>query len=96
MAAVAVALGGLDAVVGNAGISSYRMAVTPAHLQGRIGSTSQFTSMSVMPLAPLLGGYLMAAKVALPLLFAAYCVPLLLCAACVAGVRRLSDTPPSE
>lgn len=45
--------------VGNAGISSYRMAVTPAHLQGRIGSTSQFTSMSVMPLAPLLGGYLL-------------------------------------
>jgi MFS family permease len=45
--------------VGNAGISSYRMAVTPAHLQGRIGSTSQFTSMSEMPLAPLLGGYLL-------------------------------------
>ncbi|MBD3923520.1 MFS transporter [Nocardioides cavernae] len=45
--------------VANAGISSYRMAVTPAHLQGRIGSTSQFTSMSVMPLAPLLGGYLL-------------------------------------
>jgi len=45
--------------VANAGISSYRMAVTPAHLQGRIGSTSQFASMSVMPLAPLLGGYLL-------------------------------------
>ncbi len=45
--------------VGNAGISSYRMAVTPAHLQGRVGSTSQFASMSVMPLAPLLGGYLL-------------------------------------
>ncbi|WP_457189623.1 MFS transporter [Nocardioides sp. P5_E3] len=45
--------------VANAGISSYRMAVTPAHLQGRVGSTSQFASMSVMPLAPLLGGYLL-------------------------------------
>ncbi|GAA5107538.1 MFS transporter [Alloalcanivorax gelatiniphagus] len=45
--------------VGNAGIGSYRMAVTPAHLQGRVGSTSQFVSMSVMPLAPLLGGYLL-------------------------------------
>lgn len=45
--------------IGNAGISSYRMAVTPAHLQGRVGSTSQFVSMSVMPLAPLLGGYLL-------------------------------------
>jgi MFS family permease len=45
--------------VGNAGISSYRMAVTPDHLQGRVGSTSQFVSMSVMPLAPLLGGWLL-------------------------------------
>jgi MFS family permease len=45
--------------VGNAGISSYRMAVTPDHLQGRVGSTSQFVSMSVMPLSPLLGGYLL-------------------------------------
>lgn len=42
-------------------------------------------------IGPMLGGYLMAAKVALPLLFAAYCVPLLLCAACVAAVRRLSE-----
>ncbi|CAM3703202.1 MFS transporter [Nocardioides zeicaulis] len=45
--------------VGNAGIGSYRMAVTPDHLQGRVGSTSQFVSMSVMPLAPLLGGWLL-------------------------------------
>ncbi|MDZ5660891.1 MFS transporter [Nocardioides sp. S-58] len=45
--------------VGNAGIGSYRMAVTPARLQGRVGSTSQFVSMSVMPLAPLLGGFLL-------------------------------------
>jgi MFS family permease len=45
--------------VGNAGIGSYRMAVTPDRLQGRVGSTSQFVSMSVMPLAPLLGGLLL-------------------------------------
>lgn len=45
--------------VGNAAISSYRMAVTPDHLQGRVSSTSQFVSMSVMPLAPLLGGFLL-------------------------------------
>jgi MFS family permease len=44
---------------GNAGISSYRMAVTPDHLQGRVGSTSQFVSMSVMPLSPLVGGWLL-------------------------------------
>ena len=45
--------------VGNAGIGAYRMAVTPDELQGRVGSTSQFVSMSVMPLAPLLGGLLL-------------------------------------
>ena len=39
-------------------------------------------------LGPLMGGYLMAAQVPLPLLFAAYCVPLLLCAAAVAAVHR--------
>lgn len=47
-------------------------------------------------IGPLLGGYLMAAKVSLPLLFASYCVPLLLCAACVVAVRRLSDEPAPE
>ena len=45
--------------VGNAGISSYRMAVTPNHLQGRVSSTSKFVSMSVMPLAPVVGGLLL-------------------------------------
>lgn len=45
--------------VGNAGISSYRMAVTPDNLQGRVGSTSQFVAMSIMPLAPLVGGWLL-------------------------------------
>jgi hypothetical protein len=45
---------------GNAGIQSYRLAVTPLALQGRIQSTSQFVSMSVMPLAPVLAGVLLA------------------------------------
>lgn len=44
---------------GNAGSQSYRVAITPVELQGRIGSSMQFVSMSVMPLAPLLGGYLL-------------------------------------
>jgi MFS family permease len=44
---------------GNAGAQSYRMAITPAELQGRIASASAFCSMSVMPLAPLLGGWLL-------------------------------------
>jgi len=44
---------------GNAGIGSYRIAVTPAELQGRIQSTMQFVSMSAMPLAPVLAGALL-------------------------------------
>jgi MFS family permease len=41
-------------------------------------------------LGPMLGGYLMAAKVPLPVLFASYCLPLLACAACALAVHRLS------
>lgn len=44
---------------GNAGIGAYRMAITPDELQGRVASASQFLSMSVMPLASLLGGLLL-------------------------------------
>lgn len=42
---------------------------------------------------PFIGGQMMAAKVALPFLFAAYCVPLLACAACAFAVQRLSRVP---
>jgi MFS family permease len=41
---------------GNAGIGSYRAAVTPDDLQGRVGSAMGFVSMGVMPFAPLVGG----------------------------------------
>jgi MFS family permease len=44
---------------GNAAMGSYRMAITPDELQGRVASASQFLAMSVMPLAPLLGGLLL-------------------------------------
>ena len=44
---------------GNAAMASYRIAVTPAELQGRIQSTMQFVSMSAMPLSPVLAGLLM-------------------------------------
>ena len=44
---------------GNAGMASYRIAVTPAELQGRIQSTMQFVSMSAMPLSPVLAGLLL-------------------------------------
>lgn len=39
---------------------------------------------------PMLGGMLMDAKVALPLLFATYCIPLLICAACALAVSKLT------
>jgi MFS family permease len=45
---------------GNAGIGAYRMAVTPAALQGRVQSTTQFASMLTMPLSPVLAGGLLA------------------------------------
>ena len=47
--------------IGNAGIGSYRAAVTPDDLQGRVGSAMGFVGMGVMPLAPVLGGWLLTA-----------------------------------
>lgn len=42
-------------------------------------------------IGPLLGGYLMAAKAPLPFLFAAYCVPLIVCAFAAVLVERLKS-----
>jgi hypothetical protein len=44
---------------GNAGIGAYRLAITPADLQGRTMSTIQFVAMAAMPLAPVLAGTLL-------------------------------------
>ncbi|MPQ97782.1 MFS transporter [Modestobacter sp. I12A-02628] len=44
---------------GNAGIGAYRIAVTPADLQGRVESASQVAGMVAIPLAPLVGGLLL-------------------------------------
>ena len=44
---------------GNAAAQSYRVAITPDELQGRIASSSQFLSFTTIPLAPLLGGWLL-------------------------------------
>jgi len=41
-------------------------------------------------IGPMLGGYLMAANVSLPVLFASYCAPLLACALCALLVQRVS------
>jgi MFS family permease len=57
--AAALGLGLLLNPAGNAGIGAYRIAVTPPDLVGRVQSTSQFVSMSAMPLAPVLAGVLL-------------------------------------
>ncbi len=44
---------------GNAAAGNYRIAHTPAQLQGRAQSASQFLGMSVIWLAPILGGVLL-------------------------------------
>jgi len=44
---------------GNAGTQSYRVAITPPELQGRVGSSMQFVGMSMMPVAPVVGGFLL-------------------------------------
>ena len=44
---------------GNAGMSSYKIAVTPPELVGRVQSVGQFVSWSALPLAPLVGGGLL-------------------------------------
>lgn len=44
---------------GNAGAQSYRVAITPDELQGRIASSSQFLGFVTIPFAPLLGGWLL-------------------------------------
>jgi MFS family permease len=44
---------------GNAGIGAYRVALTPAQLQGRVQSTMQFAAMLTMPLSPLIAGVLL-------------------------------------
>ena len=57
--AAAIGLGMLLNPAGNAGIGSYRVAVTPPELIGRVQSSSQFVSMSMMPLAPVIAGALL-------------------------------------
>jgi MFS family permease len=46
---------------GNAGIGSYKMSMTPPELVGRVQSVGMLTSWSTMPLAPVVGGALLAA-----------------------------------
>jgi hypothetical protein len=45
---------------GNAGIGAYKMAITPPELVGRVQAVGQFLGWSALPLAPLVGGGLLA------------------------------------
>ena len=58
--AAAISVGIFLNPAGNAGIGAYRMAHTPPELQGRVQSAIQFVAMSIMPLAPILAGGLLA------------------------------------
>ena len=46
---------------GNAGIGSYRLAITPPDLVGRVQAANRLASWSALPLAPVLGGALLTA-----------------------------------
>jgi MFS family permease len=85
--AAALSLGMLLNPAGNAGIGSYRIAVTPPALIGRVQSTTQFVSMSAMPLAPVLAGVLLSG-----LGGGAAIAVLALCTACVALIPTLSHS----
>ena len=61
-----VAIGGLIAIgmginpVGNAVLMAYRMAITPDRLQGRSMSAIMFVAQASAPVAPIVGGWLLA------------------------------------
>jgi hypothetical protein len=57
--ALALAAGLFLNPAGKAGIGSYRLAVTPPELVGRVQATSRFVSWSTHPLAPIVGGVLL-------------------------------------
>ena len=57
---LAVSVGLFLNPAGNAGVSAYRMAITPPELVGRVQSAAQFVSMLSIPLAPALAGALLA------------------------------------
>ncbi|MGI8759907.1 MAG: MFS transporter [Jatrophihabitantaceae bacterium] len=60
-AVVAVALAAVFFLIpaGKAGIGSYRLAITPPNLVGRVQAASRFANWSTLPLAPILGGALL-------------------------------------
>ncbi|HEY1133473.1 MAG TPA: hypothetical protein VGE77_02770 [Nocardioides sp.] len=77
--------------MGNAGIGAYRMSLTPAAMQGRVAATTDFLSWSLMPLAPLLGGALLAAygDAAATAVLLGGCLLTALIVTCSRSVRRV-------
>ena len=55
-----IAIGMLINPIGNAALMAYRAAITPDRLQGRSMSAIMFVAMAATPIAPLLGGWLLA------------------------------------
>ncbi|GCD90561.1 MFS transporter [Nocardioides sp. LS1] len=90
--AFALGVGLLLNPAGNAGISAYAIAQTPDHLQGRMGAATRFLAMSVMPLAPVLGGVLLS-TLGGPAAVAAMAVATALCALVPTLARSVRDVP---
>ncbi len=77
------------------------MAVTPPELHGRVASASQFLSMAGMPLAPLVGGWLLdeyggAQATAVLAILTALVALLPTCSRAMRSVPRPRDWPKRE
>lgn len=95
MVALAASVGVFFNPAGNAGIGAYAQAITPRGMQGRFGAVRNFTSMSLFWLAPVLGGFLLAA---LPgrdavLVLGALCAAVALIPTLSRGIRSVPRAP---
>jgi hypothetical protein len=87
----AVAPGMLLNPAGNAGLTAYRISLTPPELVGRVQSVVQFVAWSTLPLAPVVGGALLAlvGGPATVLALATACAVAALLPTCARSVRSL-------
>ncbi|MFJ5637414.1 MFS transporter [Streptomyces goshikiensis] len=99
--ALMVAMYVLDAamiVVYNINVRSYRSAITPDEMQGRMNATNRMAGMGVMPIGAVLGGLLGTAVGTLPALVLAslgtLIAPLVLACSHVRTVKRVPDPQP--
>ncbi|MER8094989.1 MFS transporter [Streptomyces goshikiensis] len=101
--ALMVAMYVLDAamiVVYNINVRSYRSAITPDEMQGRMNATNRMAGMGVMPIGAVLGGLLGTAVGTLPALVLAslgtLIAPLVLACSHVRTVKRVPDPQPES